>query len=170
MLSSTVVIASGVHTVKKAMSECVKFRCWKRWRRTKDVGVGIFRPSRRLVCATVLHIVISRSFFYSAYVSQGEETKYLPQACTCWPVENTAHWEAQSCSGERFLARLLLYAPHRSPQNQFKQKAKGYFLPRTYGPGGGGRGGGEGVRSLYCILIQLRTRPVIYLEPCTVAI
>ncbi len=28
-----------------------------------DVGVGIFRPPRRLVRATVVHIRISRSFF-----------------------------------------------------------------------------------------------------------
>jgi hypothetical protein len=31
----------------------------------KDVGVGIFRPPRGLVRATVVHIGISRSFFYS---------------------------------------------------------------------------------------------------------
>ncbi len=30
-----------------------------------DVGVGIFRPPTRLVRATVVHIGISRSFFYS---------------------------------------------------------------------------------------------------------
>jgi hypothetical protein len=29
----------------------------------KDVGVGIFRPPRRLVRATVIHIGILRSFF-----------------------------------------------------------------------------------------------------------
>ncbi len=33
-----------------------------------DMGVGIFRSIRRLVRATVVHIEISRSFFYSAGV------------------------------------------------------------------------------------------------------
>jgi hypothetical protein len=54
---------------KKAMSECVKFRCWQRWLRTKGLGVGIFRPPRRLVRATDVHIGISRSFFYSVQYS-----------------------------------------------------------------------------------------------------
>jgi hypothetical protein len=31
----------------------------------KDVGVGIFLPPRRLVRATVVHVGISGSFFYS---------------------------------------------------------------------------------------------------------
>ncbi len=35
----------------------------------KDVGVGIFRPPRRLVRSTVVHIGISRSFFYSVQYS-----------------------------------------------------------------------------------------------------
>jgi hypothetical protein len=34
----------------------------------KNVGVGIFRPPRRLVRATVVHIGYSRSFFYSVLI------------------------------------------------------------------------------------------------------
>ncbi len=45
-----------------------QFRCWQRWRRTKGRGSGNFpTPPRRLDRATVVHIGISRSFFYSVH-------------------------------------------------------------------------------------------------------
>ncbi len=39
----------------------------------KDLGVGIFRPPRRLVRATDVHVGISRSFFYSVGCARAEE-------------------------------------------------------------------------------------------------
>ncbi len=53
---------------KKTISECARFRCWQRRRRTKRRGNRIFWPPRRLVRATVVHIGISRSFSYSVLV------------------------------------------------------------------------------------------------------
>ncbi len=50
------------------MSECAKYAdndVDNDGAEPKDVGVGIFRPPRRLVRATVLQIGISLSFFYS---------------------------------------------------------------------------------------------------------
>ncbi len=40
-----------------------------------DVGVGIFRPSRRLVRATVVHVGISRSFFYSVQIHKSHKNQ-----------------------------------------------------------------------------------------------
>ncbi len=46
-----------------------------------DMGIGIFRPPRRLVRATVVHIGISRSFFYSVcWMSSGFVSEGLLQA------------------------------------------------------------------------------------------
>ncbi len=49
--------------LKKAMSECANSDVDNGGAEPKAAGVGIFRPSRRLDRATVVHIGISRSFF-----------------------------------------------------------------------------------------------------------
>jgi hypothetical protein len=51
---------------KKAMSECAKLDVDIGDAEPKDVGVGIFRPPRCLVCATIVHIRISHNFFSRA--------------------------------------------------------------------------------------------------------
>ncbi len=64
------------YTVKKAMSECAKFWCCQRQRRTKGRGSRNFPTStKRLVRATVVHIGISRSYFLQC--TKGSDRKIL---------------------------------------------------------------------------------------------
>ncbi len=54
-----------VYTVKKPCRNAPNSDVDNGGAEPNDVGVGIFRPPCRLVRATVVHIGISRSFFYS---------------------------------------------------------------------------------------------------------
>jgi hypothetical protein len=55
----------GKYTVKKACRNAPNSDAENGDAEPNDVGVGIFLPPRRLVRTTVVHIGISRSFFYS---------------------------------------------------------------------------------------------------------
>jgi hypothetical protein len=48
------------------------------------VGVGIFRPPRRLVRATVVHNGISRSFFYSVLSPESQFSKTWQRNTILW--------------------------------------------------------------------------------------
>jgi hypothetical protein len=56
---------TGSYTVKKPCRNAPNSDADNGGAEPNDVGVGIFRSPSRLVRATVVHIGISRSFFYS---------------------------------------------------------------------------------------------------------
>ncbi len=64
-------MAGDMYTVKKPCRNAPNPDVDNGGAEPNDVGVGIFRPPRRLVRATDVDIGISRSFFYSVAESCG---------------------------------------------------------------------------------------------------